>query len=53
METLKKISGSAFEVRTPREDDVVTLHREDIEKDIAKCEETIARNKRWLAQLDA
>ena len=28
------------------------VRREDIEREIAECEETIERNKRWLKQLE-
>ena len=52
METLKKLNSERVEITTSRESDVVVFERKDIEKEIIECEETIARNKRWLATLD-
>ena len=52
METTKKLNNERIEIRTPTER-IVVFEKKDIEKEIAECEETIARNKRWLATLDA
>ena len=51
-ETLKKLDNERVEVTTSRDSDVVTVERHDIEREITECEETILRNKRWLAELD-
>ena len=52
METLKKLENDRVEITTTRDSEVVTFERKDIEKEIVECEETIVRNKRWLATLD-
>ena len=52
METLKKLENDRVEITTTRDSDVVTFERKDIEREIVECEETIVRNKRWLATLD-
>ena len=52
METLKKLENDRIEITTTRDSDVVTFERKDIEKEIIECEETIVRNRRWLATLD-
>ena len=52
METLKKLENNRIEITTTRDSEVVTFERKDIEKEIVECEETIVRNKRWLATLD-
>ena len=51
-ETLKKLDDERVEVTTSRDSDVVTVARHDIVREIAECEETILRDKRWLAELD-
>ena len=52
METLKKLDNERVEVTTTVDSEVVTVDREDIEREITECEETILRNQRWLAELD-
>jgi hypothetical protein len=51
-ETLKKLDGERVEVTTTRDSDVITVEKKDILREIAECEETIERNKRWLKQLE-
>ena len=52
METLKKLDDERIEITTTRDSDVVTVRKNDILREIAECEETIERNKRWLKQLE-
>ena len=52
METLKKLDDGRLEVTTTRDSDVLVIEKQDILRNIAECEETIARNQRWLKQLD-
>ena len=52
METLKKLDNERVEVTTTQESDVLVVEKKDILREIAECEETIARNQRWLKQLD-
>ena len=52
METLKKLENDRVEITTTRDSEVNVFERKDIEKEIVECEETITRNKRWLATLD-
>ena len=52
METLKKLDNDRIEITTTRDSEVVTFERKDIETEIVECEETIVRNRRWLATLD-
>ena len=51
-ETLTKLDEEKVEVRTTIPDRVMVWDRKNILSEIAECEETIARNRRWLAQLD-
>ena len=51
-ETLKKLDDERIEVTNTMDSEVVTVERHDIEREIVECEETIARNQRWLAELD-
>ena len=52
-ETLKKLDKDTIEITTTKEGIEVDLFtREKLLRAIAKSEETIAKNKRWLAELD-
>ena len=52
METLKKLDNERVEVTTTQESDVLVVEKKDILREIAECEETIARDKRYLASLN-
>ena len=52
METLKKLDNDRVEVTTTQESDVLVVEKKDILREIAECEETILRDKRWLVELD-
>ena len=52
METLKKLENDGIEITTTMDSEVNVFERKDIEREIVECEETIVRNKRWLAILD-
>ena len=51
-ETLKKLDDEKVEVTTTQDSEVVVVEKQDILREIAECEETITRNKRWLKQLE-
>ena len=51
-ETLKKLDDERVEVTTSRDSDVLVVEKKDILREIAECEETIERNRRWLTQLE-
>ena len=50
-ETIKKLDDERVEVTTTRESDVVVLEKKDLLREIAECEETIKRDKEYLASL--
>ena len=52
METLKKLDDEKVEVTTTQDSEVLVVEKKDILREISECEETIERNKRWLAQLE-
>lgn len=51
-EKIKKIDDEKVEVKTTVEDEVVVLEKGDLLREIAECEEIIARDRRYLASLD-